>query len=72
MIVGTAEIHQLRVCPRLNHLALVDDSDAVRGVDGGEAMGDGDSGATLSGLIQRLLDDSLALGVEGGGGFVQQ
>ena len=72
MVVGTPEIHQLRMRPRLEHLPLVDDGNAVGGVDGGEAVGDGDGGASLPGLIQRLLDDPLALSVQGRGGFVQQ
>ena len=51
--------------------ATVHDDDFVGVADGGEAVGDDDAGAALHELVEGLLDDVFALGVEGTGGFVE-
>lgn len=40
----------------LDHVASRHDGDDVRVLDGGQAVGDDDAGATLSGFIQSVLD----------------
>ena len=39
--------------------------------DGGQPMGDGDGGAALAQLRDRVLDIALRFRIERGGGFVQ-
>lgn len=41
--------------PLLDHEAPRHDGDDVRVLNGGQAMGDDDAGATLSGFVQRFL-----------------
>lgn len=40
----------------LDHVASRHDGDDVRVLDGGQAVGDDDAGAALSGFVQRVLD----------------
>ena len=49
----------------------VDDSDAVRAADGGEAVGDDDAGFALAKGVQAVLDLPLGDAVEGGSCLVQ-
>ena len=63
--------HQLVVGPHLGDAAAVDHHDAVGVPHRRQAMGDDQGRATLHQLGQRLLDQELALGVEVGGGLVQ-
>ena len=56
---------------RLDDAALVDDEDAVGVADGGEAVGDEEGGSSLHEGFEGLLDETLALGIEGAGGFVE-
>ncbi len=46
--------------------------DAVRVLNGREAVGDDDAGAALHQALQRLLHQALALAVERGGGLIEQ
>ena len=62
---------KLLVAASLHNLALVEDADLVGIADGGEAVGDGDSGAGLHEALQGLLHQALALRVEGRSGLVE-
>lgn len=55
LVVGALQGHQLVVGSLLDHEAAGHDGDDVRVLDGGEAVGDDDARATLSGLVQRRL-----------------
>ena len=72
MVVGTFCGHQLRVSARFYHFSIVDDSNAVGVVDGGETVSDDDASPALPGLVQSLLHYLLALCVQGRGGLVQE
>lgn len=56
----------------LEHDATAHDEDAVSVLDCGEPMRDGDGGAAGGSLVERVLDNTLRLGVEGGGSLVQE
>ena len=58
--------------PRLEHLPILDDSNAVRVVDGGEAVSDDNAGPPLSGFVESLLYNPLTLRVQGRRGLVQE
>ncbi len=55
-----------------HQLALIHHRDTVGVLYRGQAMGDHQGGAALHQARQGLLDQVLALGVEGAGGLVQQ
>ena len=55
----------------LGDAAGVDHADAIGVLHGGEAVGDDQRGAALHEPLERLLDQVLALGVEGAGGLVE-
>ena len=55
----------------LPDLALVHDDDPVGILDGGKPVGHDQGGAALHELAQRILNEGLRLGVDVGGGFVQ-
>src|SRR5471030_1878650 len=55
----------------LDDAALVEDEDFVHGAEGGEAVGDADDGAVFGEMVDGFLDFGLGLGIEGGGGFVE-
>src|SRR5687768_10168623 len=69
--VQTAVIHQLFVRAALADLPVVEDQDGVGGADGGEAVGDDDRGAAVEQGLDGVLDQKLGLGVDRGGGFVE-
>jgi len=46
--------------------------DEVGVLDGGEAVGNDKAGAVFHELVESLLDESFGLGVDGGGGFVEE
>jgi len=54
-----------------DNAAFLDDEDLVHGAEGGEAMGDADDGAIFGEVVDGFLDFGFGLGVEGGGGFVE-
>lgn len=56
----------------LEDLTLVEHEDDVCVLDGAESVHDGDGGAVLCGDFKGGLDDLLGLGVERGGGFVEE
>lgn len=51
LYVPAALLYQVRVCPNLYDLALVEDEDQVGPLDAAEAVRDGNSGPPSSGLI---------------------
>ena len=51
--------------------AFFHDEDAIGIDDGGEAMGDDDGGAVVHELLGGVLDELFGLGIEGGGGLVE-
>ena len=55
----------------LDDLPVVEYADKVGVFDGGEAVGDDDGGAVAHEVVERFLDEFFGLGVEGGGGFVE-
>lgn len=55
LVVRPLQGHELVVRPLLDDEAPRHDGDDVRVLNGGQAMGDDDAGATLPGFVQRLL-----------------
>ena len=55
----------------LDEAAAVDDEDDIGGEDGGEAVRDGDRGPSVEQRLERGLHETLAGGVEGRGGLVE-
>jgi hypothetical protein len=55
----------------LDDAALFEDEDAVHGAEGGEAVGDADDGAVFGEVVDGFLDFGFGLGIERGGGFVE-
>ena len=55
----------------LGHPTLVQHDDAIGATDGGEAVGDQQGGAPGHEPLEGLQDEVLGLGVEGGGGLVE-
>ena len=72
LVVDALLLHQFLVSALLHSLAFTHHHDAVRVIDGGEAVSDHDAGPALPGLVQGLLHHLLALCVQGRGGLVQQ
>src|SRR5688500_7471005 len=70
-VVDAAPGEQLLVGAQLAHLALVQHQDAVGAMDGGQAVGDDDRGAAGEQPLERRLDELLGLGVDRGGGLVE-
>lgn len=52
-------------------LPLMDDIDHVGVLDGGQAVGNGNSGPGLHQFEKRILHKTLALGVESGSGLIK-
>ena len=55
----------------LGHPAVGDHQDLVGVPDGGQAVGNGDDGLAPGQLRQGVLDQMLVLGIDAGGGLVQ-
>ena len=72
LVVAALVTEQLGMSAALDDLALIEDVDDVGLLDRAETVGNGNGGAAASGGIKRGLDDLLGLGVEGGGGFVEE
>ena len=62
---------ELLVGAALAKLALVHDEDGVGGLDGGEAVGDEDGGASGDHAGEGKADAEFGVGVDGGGGLVE-
>ena len=69
--VGAAVFEEGGVGAAFDDLAAVDDEDLVGGEDGGEAVSDGEGGATGGEPSEGVLDEAFGAGVEGGRGFVE-
>src|SRR5690606_24756675 len=69
--VETALAQQLVVGAAFDDSALVHDEDLVGGLDGGEAVRDHEGGAAAAEVLESVPDEGLALGVEAGGGLVE-
>ena len=69
--VVAAQGEEFLVRAALDDAAFVQDDDLVGVLDGAEAVGDGDGGAAGHELLEGLLDAALGLGVERGGGLVE-
>ena len=55
----------------LDDLSLAQQDDIIRMLDGGKPVGDDQHSADILHLLQRILNEDLGLGVDIGGGFVQ-
>ena len=55
----------------LDDAAFFEDEDVVHGAERRETVGDADDGAVLGKMVDGFLDFGLGLGIEGGGGFVE-
>ena len=55
----------------LDEATTVEHHDPVGGFDGGQAMGDDEGGAALTQGVERLLDFAFGVGVQRGGGFIE-
>ena len=71
LFVIAVYLEQLVVGTPLYDTALVEHADFVAALDGRESVGYGDGCARLHESLQRLLNQSLALGVERRGGLVE-
>ena len=71
-VIKTFFGQQLRVSPSFRDNAILNNSNDIRVIDGGESVGDDDGGAALTGLVQCLLHNLLTLCVQGRGGLVQE
>jgi len=69
--VQTVAGDELRVAAEFDDLAAVEHDDAIGALNGREPVRDHDRGAPLHQRIQSGLDVALRLGVERGGGFVE-
>ena len=69
--VEAALTHELIVVTRLGDLAVLQNENGVRILNGGESVGDDEAGAGFHQLVQRLLDLDLRTGVDVGCRFVQ-
>ena len=70
--VSAVRGQQVIVTALLHHPAIFHNKNAIRGADGGQAVGDDQDGAAAAKVAERLLHAGLALGIKGGGGFIQQ
>ena len=69
--VGAGAGHEFLVGADLGDAAALEDDDAVGAAHGGHAVGDDEDGAALHEVGERCLHEGFALGVERGGGFVE-
>ena len=69
--VETAPCEELVVASLLDDVAVVEDEDVIRILDGGQAVGDDEAGPVRHEVGHGFLDDALGTGVHGAGGLVQ-
>ena len=62
---------QSAVCPLLHDLPLFQNEDPMRVTNGGKAVGDDKTGASLEKPFQGVLDDTLGLRINCARGFVE-
>jgi hypothetical protein len=70
--IGAAGGEEGLVAPGLDDRPVIEDDDPIGALDGAEAVGDDDGGAPGLELLERLLDQVLALRVEGRGRLVEE
>ena len=70
--IGAVALDQFVVAAAFHDPAVVENEDAVGMADGGETVGDDQAGAAVHEPFERFVDEALALGIEGGGGLVEQ
>ena len=63
--------HQLIVISAFDDLSVLDKHDLVAMLDGGKSVGDDKGGASLEKRLNTDLQQSLGLGVDGGGSLVK-
>ena len=68
---GIEKLIEMCIRDSLHDVVVVDDQDAAGGADGGQAVGDDESGAAHGQLVEGPLDAGLGHRVQGGGGLVQ-
>ena len=71
LFVTAVKVNELVVGARFDDASLLQHHDKVSMAHGGKAMGDDQGGAPGEESVEGLLDEGLALGVEGTGGFVE-
>jgi len=62
--IDSALGNQLHVVALLHHLTILDHTDHIRILDGGQSMGYDDTGSAGAGGIQGLLDQLFALQIQ--------
>ena len=72
LVVDAPHLHELSVSAHLYGTTTTDHNNTVSIVDGGEAVGNDNGGATFPGLVQSFLDYLLTLRVQGRGGFIEE
>lgn len=71
-VVFAAAREEAFVVALLDNLAFIEDIDAIRVLDGGKPVGDDKGGAVFHETVEGILDLAFGLGIDGGGGFVEQ
>ena len=71
MGIEPVQLHQLAVRAVLDEAAVIQDDDAVRILDGRQAVGDDEGRTPDHEPVQGVLHDALAFRIEGRRGFVQ-
>ena len=71
MGIGTLTVEQFLMRALFDNAGLVDNNNAIGMLNGGQAMGDDQSGAAARQLGQRLLNGQFGGGIERGCGFIQ-
>ena len=69
--VGALPLHQRVVGPNFDNFAAVHHHQSVGFAQGGQAVGNGNGGATLHQVVQRLLNFFFRLGIHSRSGFVE-
>ena len=69
--IDAAGLDQLRVASPFHDHAAADDQDLIRRQNGGQAVGDQDTGPGLDQGLDGLLDLLLGYGIQGRSGFVE-
>mmetsp|Transcript_35791 Transcript_35791/g.57672 ORF Transcript_35791/g.57672 Transcript_35791/m.57672 type:complete len:238 (-) Transcript_35791:3257-3970(-) len=72
LMVNSLQGDQFLVCPLLDHDSVPNDQNDVAVGDGRQAVRDGKTSPSRTSSLQRSLDHTLALGIQGTGGLVEQ
>src|SRR5688572_28121920 len=71
VVVQAAQLEQIVMSPTFDDAAFLHDADLIGVLDGTQAMGDDDRGATMQQALQRFLNQTFGEGIDTGGGFIQ-